>query len=352
MKKVYLFLFAVCALLGLWFWWKSDQPANQVVLQPKAVDTNEIAPSPPLKEAESRGTTGASVAAESMPSTNSASWIEQRRKQMDDATAKAQSRWRTPIEFYGKVVDEETNAVAGAEVHFSYTDLSPTGNSEKQTTSDGNGVFELRDAAGMNLIVTVSKQGYYAYEPFKAFNYAGRNESIVPDQANPVVFRMRKKGVTEPLIRFRKPFDVPKDGSPIWVDLATGNLATSSHTGFQVECWTRDAGKKPGEHFDWKCRVSVVGGGIQRSIDQFPFLAPTSGYLTTDEIDMTVKPDQPWQQDVERRYFIQTLDGKFGRMTFKMIAHGEHFCLIESYFNPSGSRNLEFDANSVASGTN
>jgi hypothetical protein len=38
---------------------------------------------------------------------------------------------------------------------------------------------------------------------------------------------------------------------------------------------------------------------------------------------------------------MQVADGRYGRMTFSMIAGGQHFCMIDSVLNPSGSRNLE-----------
>jgi hypothetical protein len=53
------------------------------------------------------------------------------------------------------------------------------------------------------------------------------------------------------------------------------------------------------------------GGGLQIYDEQFPFLAPEKDYIAADEIDMTVKPDVPWTQDVKRSYFVRTGDGKY-----------------------------------------
>jgi hypothetical protein len=272
---------------------------------------------------------------------------------MDAALDKAQDQWRTPIEFYGKVVDESNMPVLGVHVDFGCNDLSPEGTSNYHTTSDGSGLFSIAGIAGKLLGVSLSKEGYYTSRgDNSSFYYAGKNVSFIPDAANPIVFHLRKKGVAEPLIRFKKSFRVPKDGSPIQIDLTTGRETSSGSADLKVECWTQDAGKKSGEHFDWKCRVSLVGGGMQPCTEEFPFSAPEVGYASSDAIDMTVKPDQQWQLDVQRGYFIRTSDGRFGRVVFRMVAHGDHFCLIESYFNPSGSRNLEFDPNNVVSGSN
>ena len=133
---------------------------------------------------------------------------------MEEERQKGLNEWRTPIEFYGKVVDENTNPVANASVHFVWTDLSQKGNSEKDTTSDEDGLFSLNDTTGKNLIVQVSKKGYYSYQRFgAAFNYAGENQNFVPDAANPVVFRLKKKVSPNRSLFLRKTFKYPSAAS-------------------------------------------------------------------------------------------------------------------------------------------
>jgi hypothetical protein len=350
MKKRYIILTVLLAACAVLFWWHSLRPANPPAAQADQVETNRrSALWPPAPKGHESEIPVASGGSESTPARTSALSTGGQRSQTEDL----QDWWRTPIEFYGWVVDEDTNPVADAQVDFDCNDTSAEGTSFYHTRSDAKGLFTIKGIQGMLLGVKVNKEGYYAYLPHgDNFYYAGRGQNFVPDATNPVIFRLKKKGVAEPMIRFQRSFPVPKNGSPIEVDLATGKLALSGSSAFRVECWTEDAGKKSGEHFDWKCRVSLPGGGIQPYTEQFPFLAPDGGYAPSDEIDMTGKSVQEWQIDVQRRYFVRTADGKFGRVVFRMIAHGDHFCLIESYFNPSGSRNLEFDPNNVVSGGN
>jgi hypothetical protein len=248
------------------------------------------------------------------------------------------------------VVDESTNPVPDAQVDFVWNDLSAEGTSRDRTTSDASGSFSLTGIKGKAMTVKVGKEGYYSYQPVGlAFNYAGENHNFVPDSANPVIFRLKKKGVAEPLVRFKKSFSVPRDGTPIEIDLLTGRQSSSGDANLRVECWTQDQGAPRLRQYDWKCRISVAGGEIEPYTEQFPFWAPEADYKSSDEIDMTVKPDQPWQSDVERHYFVRTANGRYGRLIFGMVAGGDHFCVVESYFNPSGSRNLEFDPNKVVS---
>lgn len=83
-----------------------------------------------------------------------------------------------PINFFGKVLDENEQPVATATVGFTWNDLPPeeettnfTGesftpfaymhSSKSQTTSDAQGLFSLVDKKGKGLSVTVSKAEYY-----------------------------------------------------------------------------------------------------------------------------------------------------------------------------------------------
>jgi hypothetical protein len=262
-------------------------------------------------------------------------------KQMKEALEN-QAEWRTPIEFYGEVVDENTNPVAGAQIDFDANDTSAEGTSFYHTQSDANGFFSIKNIQGKILGVKVSKEGYYSYAPAVGltFWYAGANQNFVPDAGNPVVFRLRKKGVGESLIEIRRNYKIPRDGTPVGIDLATGTATTGGSGNFVVQCWTDDQGKPPGQKYDWRCLVTIPGGGLVLSDEAFPFLAPETGYVSTNQIAMPA--DQPgWKSDVDVKFYYQLSDGRYGRMKFSMIAGGDHFCMIDSLLNPSGSRNLE-----------
>jgi DDE superfamily endonuclease len=64
-------------------------------------------------------------------------WAKRRRLLKEDP----QYEWKTPIEFYGKVLDEHGNPVVGATADISWTDMSLNGSSNTQVTSDGAGLF-------------------------------------------------------------------------------------------------------------------------------------------------------------------------------------------------------------------
>jgi len=276
----------------------------------------------------------------------SAAWLAKRLRQTEDAREQAKNEWRTPIEFYGKVVDENTNPVANEDIHFVWTDLSPQGTTEKQTLSDENGLFLLRNVTGKALGVQVSKMGYYAYKTFPVgFFYAGENQNFVPDAANPIIFRLKKKGTAERLIHLHaamgggKGFRIPRDGTPLEISLTTGKAVPVGQGDLRVECWTDDTGKRSGQKYNWKCRITVPNGSILQSSNELDFEAPVGGYQPEDEIDMPANREADWGDSAKRRYFLKLADGNYARMSFEMIAGGDHFFEIESFLNPSGSRN-------------
>lgn len=263
---------------------------------------------------------------------------------MEEDRQRGLNEWRTPIEFYGKVVDENTNAVAGASVHFVWTDLSADGSSEKDATSDQDGLFSLSNVSGKNLIVRVSKEGYYAYQRFGvAFNYAGENQNFIPNVANPVIFQLKKKGEAEPLIMFAKTFSISISGKPLELNLKTGQTVPVGQGDLMLEFIRTPLEETTNRNFfDWSLKLTPRNGGLIASTREFDFVAPEHGYQPIDLIDMPVSLAAEWQGHLRRQYFLRFADGNYARIRFDLRPSNGSL-KIESFLNPSGSRNLEFD---------
>ena len=182
--------------------------------------------------------------------------------------------WQAPIEFYGKVVDENSNPVVGAEISFHWMEIPANDGSRSfNTESDSEGLFSLRGALGPSLSLSVSKAGYYTSRSTpNGFRYALGNETFHPDPQNPVVFHLLKKGKGESLIAMKRNYRVPRDGTPVSIDLATGAFSTGETGNLVVQCWTDDQGKRSGQKYDWHCLVTIPGGGLVLSDEEFAFL--------------------------------------------------------------------------------
>jgi hypothetical protein len=262
---------------------------------------------------------------------------------VNEMNQRALAQWQAPINFYGKVVDESNNPVSGANIHFRWSEKpAEDGMRTADTESDAEGLFSLQGEHGRSLTVWFGKDGYYASQGGqRTFLYALGQDIISPDPYNPVIFQLRKKGHgVASLIMLKQNYRVARDGTPLAINLVSGASATSESSDFVVRCWTQDAGKRPGEKYDWRCVVSVPGGGAVTNDDEFAFTAPETGYAPTLEIAMPAdRPD--WTSDVDLKFYYRLADGRYGRMTFSMIAGGQHFCMIDSVLNPTGSRDLE-----------
>jgi hypothetical protein len=259
----------------------------------------------------------------------------------------------TPITFYGRVIDQYGDPVPGATVNYSALDKFDAPGSQYQGKSDANGDFAITDIGGAALNVGVQKVGYYMIDgkSANAFAYGVGSDSArrePPSKENPAIFVLQRMGIAEPLIPLSTGgVRVPKNGTPVNIDLATGQRAAAGANGVRIEVWTQDQRANAEGHYDWRCRVSVPGGGLLELKEQFHFEAPEIGYQDYDEIVMR-STDPSWRKRFKRNYFAQLPSGNYARFQFEFTSGGDHFFMMESYLNPSpGRRNLEFDPQKV-----
>jgi hypothetical protein len=276
------------------------------------------------------------------------SWVEN----LLTVEARVQSILNTPIAFYGKVVDQNGHPVSDADVAFVAVDKFAQSGSQYSTRSNKDGFFNITGIRGGGLMASVRKQGYYHIHNAsnQSFDYGMGQDShkAPPTQAKPAIFVLRKMGRTEPLIKIAQSYRVPRDGTPVEVDLTNGRVSSPGH--LRVEAWTQDQSRDAQGHYSWRCRVSVPGGSLVPRTGEFNFEAPLDGYMPFDEIVMPQEAKR-WNSKATREYFIKLADGRFARLQLRMIAGGDHFFSIESYLNPSaGSRNLEWDPKSQVAG--
>lgn len=335
-KQIWIPLVVVLAACLLMLF-RTKQPQRSATPQPGEALTNQPSNPEPTKAAENRPASK-TARTTAVPPVVVVPAVHVEASNGEAATILA--AWQTPIEFYGKVIDEKSNAVGGAQISFDWVETpTESGNRRTNTESDAEGLFSLHSQRGPNLGVAVSKEGYYPTSGGARYGPFG-NPDFTPDARNPVVFQLRKKGEGASLVVMKRNYGIPRDGTPVSIDLATGATSTGENGNVVVRCWTNDQGKQSGEKYEWRCVVTVPGGGVVLTDEEFAFLAPESGYKPTAEINMPADV-QGWKDDVDLKFYYRLADGRYGRMTFSMIAGGQHFCMIDSLLNPSGSRNLE-----------
>ena len=254
--------------------------------------------------------------------------------------------YNTPINFWGKVVDEKGNPVPGALAKMGAADQPLKTGTEYRRITDANGLFSVTGAKGLSLSVDVSKAGYYRTDRSRgqvSYFYPSGNKVPLPTQNSPTVFELRKMGETVPLVKIENFVKVLRNGTPTEISLETGRPAAVGQGDLKVEAWTNDQTKDAQGHYDWKCRISVPGGGLIERKDKFAFEAPSDGYQPFDEIVMPQTAER-WNPQASRQYFVKLSDNHYARIEFEMVAGGDHFFSITSYLNPTpGSQNLEYD---------
>jgi len=253
---------------------------------------------------------------------------------------------QTPIEFYGKVVDENTNPVAGASIQFGWME-TPAKDGERKATakSDSDGLFSLQGERGPTLEVLVSKAGYYNSKKDRTgFTYGdSAPEKHSPSMLNPVIFHLRKKGKGESLITtdfpgFARIAQLHHDGTPVELDLLKGEKVPAGNGQLTLEFW-RDISNMNIQPFNWKFQLSALGGGLIEANEEFAFEAPEKGYQPSIVIDMPAT-NQDWQGEIRSKYYIQLPDGKYGRIDFYLLPRNGVF-EVQSVINSSGAHNLE-----------
>ena len=257
----------------------------------------------------------------------------------------ALAHWQTPINFYGRVVDENTNPVAGASITFGWSE-SPTeaGARRATTTSDTEGLFSLLDKRGPSLDVWVGKEGYYsAHGGQQGFSYMGAMAGFKPDALNPIIFQLRKKGQGAELVTSENGMRpdlavrVPINGAPVNVDLLQKKAGTSGDLAVSQD--------KPDysqwqQATNWSFHMSIPNGGFVGQNDEFPFEAPESDYQPTVDLNF-VKGEPDWTTHFVTNYYIVFgQPQKYGWLRVEGdIAQETIF--LKYAINPTGSRNLE-----------
>ena len=250
-------------------------------------------------------------------------------------------KWRKPIEFYGKVIDQHDQPVPGVQVHFVWTDTSANGSSEANQSTDAQGSFALSGTTGRLLQVWLSKDGYYVPKTNQNnFDYA---TGYMADPNSPVIFRLVKKGEGADLITSQHgmsstlDFSVSTpDGSPVRVDFFNrktgrdGQMEVSQNKPAYGQ-WQTATG--------WSYRLAIPDGGFVATSNEFPFEAPASGYQPVVEFKFQ-KGEPGWTERINKTFYIVFGNPrKYGRIHVETtMTTGT---ILEYAVNPNGSRNLE-----------
>lgn len=258
--------------------------------------------------------------------------------------------WKMPIDFYGRVIDQDNRPLPGATIQFTWNDTSARGTSKAETMADATGRFSLVGPKGKALTVNVFKNGYHTSggRGGRGFEYAAFFEGNFhrPDRERPVIFRLTKKLDPEPLIARHVSEDLSYDGGAYYYDLQRGTVDRDVPASESLKFSFERSQSPQGKSFDWKVQVEAVNGNLQETKDEFAQLAPEDGYAAVWQ-DSSVATAQPFRRSAQARFYVHTGDNRYARVDVELVHPNERNLgpnvTISSFLNPSGSHNLEID---------
>jgi hypothetical protein len=252
---------------------------------------------------------------------------------------------KSPVDTYGKVIDQNGLPVVGAKIR-GYLEFEEMGIKEEHVTeTDGQGRFQFLGLHAKDLVAVPVKEGY----EFDLRQPVYRPKNYLPDRDNPLVFTMWKLRGPEPMTHADIESSISRDGTTRTFSLLTGKRDISGSLAVQLlreplEIAAKDL-RKP---FNWSLTLAITNGGLFGYTNQpYPYEAPSEGYQAVITIKYTTNT-VGWQSWFKHDYYYKSQKGQiYGRMTVEVHAGAptpEAYFKVDTYANPGGSRNLEFDA--------
>lgn len=343
------FIVITVALIALVLWHFKKHPTE--MQSPVVAETNiahPVAPTPNMPKHVLAGTNTAATinsATSNMPNLTLGSKVEREIGILSTYNDQ-------PIVFYGRIIDQFSNAVADATVNFGVRIRNGHESTVKygQILSDANGLFTISGYRGESLGIGVKKAGYV----FVSMNGSGiysklwpEDQRAHPDPNNPTIIQMWKSQGAQTLIHFSFSTRIPYDGTPVAFDFRTGEIVNSGgNLVIRLDCPLKPNTSEP---YEWRAVIQLVDGGIisDNSSMELKFEAPDSGYMPEFDIE-NGKDVKSWSSAFHGGFYFRSKGGNlYGKFDLGIVIYAIKDGLVpitlDGYINPSGSRNLEID---------
>jgi hypothetical protein len=274
---------------------------------------------------------------------NSVPDATQKRVQM---LQKALTAKNVPLDFYGAVIDENSNFLSGVKIkvtvrHWGFTknDISTEIPIERMT--DETGRFKLDGATGDVFDIDYIQKAGYELEPNTKPGFGVVSGSF----DSPVIFKMWSTNIHEPLITGEKRFHVAIDGQAYFINLTEG--AISQDQG-DLKIWIKFPAETNAEQRNnWLAEIDAVNGGLLEEHDPYSsmYLAPEGNYTQAFQIARQLVRKNQRGMTGQHRFYLTLKNGKeYGRFSVELFApyNDQIPGLIDIKYaiNPSGSRIL------------
>jgi hypothetical protein len=309
--------------------------------------------------------TNTSTVAVSVPSQNASAQpqisvqsqtFQQREASPDEKAVKALQEYNSshyqPIFFYGQVIDQSSNPVAGAEVNVSILqsqvsaptvtgDFPITNNLLRLALKTGvDGRFEITGESGGEIdFESIQKEGF-EIEPIKRAR--GPQEGSID---RPIIFKMWSTNIHEQLITGDYKFQIVPDGRLYGINLSKGAIGESG--GGDLQVWVkRPMEVTQGQRYDWACEIDTAEGGLLEvtNSDAPMYLAPFDDYTPSYKFKQNI--GSGWGDSTgSKRFYVKLRNGQeYGRIIIELEAYYNDqipgMIRLSYAINPSGSQIL------------
>ena len=268
-----------------------------------------------------------------------------------------------PIDFYGVLLDQDGNPVPDANVP--YLIYRPLGISRYSCKTHADGRFEIHRGKGLMLdIEEISLKGYEYHENQNEtrFDYeTDMTKRHVPDKANPVVFRIRRKNPERVYLYQRGIRELYLDNRK-W-KIAGYDLAQQTHGRHNeilsgrrpIFCDLEMSGEFDEEARQWTVTFTANGenAGLLPISDEKLYEAPADGYRKSVTMNLSEEEDYTREHGKHGKVYLYARlrdPGYYARLEIRYLfskngSSGKyHYVRFEAdniFINPYGTRCLE-----------
>lgn len=275
----------------------------------------------------------------------------------DEEIAKALSNFNNEsIVFYGRVVDQSGNPIAGALVSglVEVNDGVRRGVDKATAVSDGNGFFTINGYKGKALNIEVGKTNYLMTAANTRYLYSAlwpAPERHHPDTNNPVVIKMWKRQGSEALFKIDQHYKFKYTDSSVYIDLLSAKIVTNGGH-LKVDLKRSEGVVSLQTKKDWGVVVEALEGGLIRTdplVARKTYAAPDAGYAQADSVIISTNLPSFWTSAVQRSYFLKLHNEKiYGKVDISLAINRSPDDFVsmrfEGVLNTNSSKNWEASA--------
>lgn len=259
--------------------------------------------------------------------------------------------YNTPIDFWGKVVDQNGNPLAGVKAEIMLD--GHTQNNKYVVFSDEGGFFELLEKRGARARIKVSLLGYIATSDEKigtnisarTIYYAPGSKPMPayapPTKDNPQIFILRKQNpIANLAYAEKKRVSVSETGLAQKINLKVDGKDIA----VEARCWSSCPVPFTYEKYDWSAEIKIVDGNLQPIVKDESIEAPQNGYQPFFKIEMLRNTEGNWLRSSPngtRDFWIQFDDGSYAKARIEIKTGRKHEVDAEVWYNLDETNNFE-----------